>query len=229
MTDLTKERIKDIKDGLLTHLIFLFSPILYLITLIIYETIIKRPILDEEALTINLFITGIISIILTYLYKKDLKSELNKFKKNIKNNITQGFKYYIIGFITMLVSNILLHYFTKLGKPVNEQIVEKNIMSSPLLMYITAGIIGPIEEELIFRKGTRKIFKNNKLFLIFSTLLFALAHVINEGTIKGLIFLIPYGALSLSFGAMYLKTNTIFTSILIHMIHNIIQITLYII
>ena len=58
-----------------------------------------------------------------------------------------------------------------------------------------------------------------------SGLLFGLAHVIGQTNIwTDWLYVIPYGVLGCSFAASYSDTDTIFTPILFHMIHNIVLI-----
>ena len=69
--------------------------------------------------------------------------------------------------------------------------------------------------------GPLSIFKNKWIFVILSFLLFGGAHVMgNVTSYVDLLFIIPYGALGYVFALAYYKTNTIFTSISLHMFHN---------
>ena len=90
-------------------------------------------------------------------------------------------------------------------------------------------IEGPIE-EIIFRKCYKNAFSNKWLFIILSSLVFGSLHVITSMTsLMDLLFIIPYGSLGAAFAIMYQKTDTIYTSMLMHMLHNTILIILSII
>ena len=95
------------------------------------------------------------------------------------------------------------------------------IHSFPILMAIDAGIIGPFNEEMVFRKTIKDIFKNKWVFVGLSFLLFGGAHVINSAnSILDYLYIIPYGALGASFALAYYDTDTVFTSTFMHMFHN---------
>jgi len=76
-------------------------------------------------------------------------------------------------------------------------------------------------EELVFRKAFKDAIKNKWLFIIISGLIFGGMHVVGSyTTITDLLFIIPYSCLGFAFAAAYYNTDTIFTSITLHMIHN---------
>ena len=95
------------------------------------------------------------------------------------------------------------------------------ITTLPILMLINAGIIAPIIEELTFRKAFKNVFQNKWVFILSSGLIFGGLHVITSfSTPLELLYIIPYSSLGISFAYMYYKTNTIYTSISMHIIHN---------
>ncbi len=88
-------------------------------------------------------------------------------------------------------------------------------------MFITAGILAPIVEELTFRKAIGGIFKNKWLFCFISGLIFGLLHVLgNASSWYEYLYVISYGGLGFFFAYAYQETGTIFTSISMHMLHN---------
>ncbi len=92
---------------------------------------------------------------------------------------------------------------------------------------ISTVLIAPFIEELIFRKSVDKIFKNDIIYYAVSGLLFGFAHVVADlSSALNLLYIIPYGALGVSFAIMDKKTNTTFTSIMIHAFHNFITLML---
>ena len=125
----------------------------------------------------------------------------------------------------MFASNFILNFLLKAGGAANEKTVQTMIKTLPILMIIDAGFIAPFNEEIVFRKTLKDIFKNKWLFIILSFLLFGGVHVISSAkTILDYLYIIPYGALGAAFAYSYYKTNNLFTSITLHMFHNIILI-----
>lgn len=93
----------------------------------------------------------------------------------------------------------------------------------PLLMLILVGsIIAPINEELVFRGALRRIFRNEKVFIIISAIVFGLIHTIfaEESLLNALVLAIPYATMGAGFAYVYAKTNNICTSIIAHMALN---------
>ena len=59
----------------------------------------------------------------------------------------------------------------------NQELVEKMLISAPLVMIISVSILAPITEELIFRAGISDVVKNKRVFIAVSGLIFGLMHV----------------------------------------------------
>ena len=82
-------------------------------------------------------------------------------------------------------------------------------------------LFGPFIEELVFRLPFKEKIKNKYLFYFITILLFAGVHVFNGlSSVTELVFFIPYGALSASFAYILDKTDNIFSTIIIHTLHN---------
>ena len=216
--DLTKYIIK----GLFVLLIFHYSYLLQLIPIKLFN-------LDTSSyngtlsVIISCFGSFLLMFILYSIYRKDLSKELKKFKDNFWDDINIGFYAWFIGLIVMFTSNIILTFILKGGGAQNEQAVQSMIKTIPILMVINAGFVAPFNEEIVFRKTLKDIFKNVYLFMLASFLLFGGAHVIESA--KSLIdwlYIIPYGALGAAFAYAYYKTDTIFTSLTLHMFHNLV-------
>ena len=126
----------------------------------------------------------------------------------------------------MMIANILISMFTPLSNSTNEKTVQSLIPASPILMFIAAGLFAPILEEITFRKTFQTIFKKKWAFAIISFLVFGYIHVMNSNNHLELLYIIPYGSLGLVFALADYETDTVFTSIMMHMIHNSILIIL---
>lgn len=201
-------------------ILFYFSSYIQLIPILLFNMDIAS-ITGAQNVMLSAFSNIVLLLILLLIFRKDIKKEWKIFKDNFLENIDIGIKYWLIGLGIMMVSNIFINVFLQLGQAANEQAVQSMITSLPWLMLINAGFIAPCTEEIVFRKGFKKAFPNKYAFIILSALVFGSLHVITSMTSPiELLYIIPYGALGAAFAYMYQKTNTIFTSISMHMFHN---------
>ena len=122
----------------------------------------------------------------------------------------------------MMVSNLIITYVFHANGANNENAVQQLIEYFPAMMILTAGVLAPFNEEIVFRKTLYDIFDNKWLFAFFSFLLFGGAHVMGGTSLVDYLYIIPYGALGGAFALAYYETKTVFTSMSFHMIHNII-------
>lgn len=211
---------KGLLIGIGIFILFYFSSYIQLIPILLFNMDIAS-ITGAQNVMLSAFSNVVLLLILLLIFRKDIKKEWKIFKDNFLENIDIGIKYWLIGLGIMMVSNIFINVFLQLGQAANEQAVQSMITSLPWLMLINAGFIAPCTEEIVFRKGFKKAFPNKYAFVILSALVFGSLHVITSMTSPiELLYIIPYGALGAAFAYMYQKTNTIFTSISMHMFHN---------
>ncbi len=200
-------------------ILFLFSSLLQLIIVPFLHYDIEH-LTARQNLILSAFSDAVLLIILALVYHKTLINDIKKIKKNFNRDIETGIKYWIVGLVVMMVSNVIIGLFTK-AQAVNEESVQELIHSSKYLSLFTVGIMAPIIEELVFRKSFRDIFKNNAIFIFASGLIFGGLHVVlSLSSWWDFLYIIPYSSLGIAFAYMYVKTDNIYTSIFIHMIHN---------
>jgi len=170
----------------------------------------------------------LITIVCLWLFKKDLFKDLEDFIKNIKKYLKDNLQIYLMGFIGMSLSISVINLFIP-GVPANEEINQTIFNLYPYLFFIEAVILGPICEELVFRKNfTTRL--SEKRFIIESSIVFAYIHMINGmSNLYQLLFFIPYFLLALSFAKIYYKSKNIWVPITFHMIHNALTMLLLII
>ena len=122
---------------------------------------------------------------------------------------------------------MMMIFLLKAGGANNEQAVQSLLSSLPAIMAIDICLLAPFNEEIAFRKTIKDVFKNKWIFVILSFLLFGGAHVISSAkTLTDYLYIIPYGALGGSFAYAFYETDTIFTSMTMHFIHNTILVLL---
>ena len=216
---ISKKRMLEICKGLLAFLIFYFSSYLQIIPIALFNIDVNNYTTGDLAI-VNTITDLILVLILIIVYFKELKKEFKTFKNNWKLNMDTAFKYWFIGLMVMCISNITIGLITNLNTSSNEAAVQNLVSSTPYLMLFTAGILAPIAEELTFRKGVSKIFKNKWVYATASGLIFGLLHVIGSGNILEYLYVIPYGSLGFFFALTYYDTKSIYPSIIMHAIHN---------
>ena len=159
-------------------------------------------------------------IVLAIIYFKTLRDDAKKMKTDFNKKIEIGIKSWLIGLGIMLIANILIGLLTP-AKANNEEAVQEMIKSAKIISILAIGVLGPIIEELVFRKSFREVFKNNLLFALMSGLVFGSLHVVlSLSSPSDLLYIIPYSSLGVAFAYMYIKTDSIYTSMIMHIFHN---------
>ncbi len=216
-----KKLIKSIITAIIVFLLFFNSYLFQYIPIILFKIQITS-IDNNMSIMLNTFANILLAFILYLIYRKSLKKEFHTFISNFKENLSTGFSYWFLGLNIMIISNVVINIVFNGGVAANEETVQEMISSLPWLMLINAGFIAPFNEEIVFRKTLKDIFTNHRwLFAFFSFFLFGLAHVLgNVTTPTDWLFIIPYGALGGAFALAYSKTDSVFTSMAMHMFHN---------
>lgn len=171
------------------------------------------------------------SIILTYIkyffflglliliYHKYLIEKWKDFQKNFTNYFDLSFKYWITGLIVMYVANlIIMSMMNSVGS--NEEIVQNIITSFPIAAFFMTTFFAPVIEELIFRKSLQDAVPIKIIFPLISGLIFGYIHVMGSTNPIEYLMIISYGSLGYSFGYILNKTDNIYCTIMMHMIHN---------
>ena len=180
--------------------------------------------------SIYLTITSLIYIIFViFMYKKELKEDINKFKKNGKNLFFKYLPIYVLGIVLMGILNVIISSITNTPISNNEQTVRETIKLMPLYMLFSVSIYAPIVEEITFRKTFKNIFNNKDMFIIISGIVFGLIHISGDMTINNFLMSIPYMVMGWTFGYIYYKSDNIFTTMTLHSLHNTILFILQII
>lgn len=186
--------------------------------------LLKKNILNQELA--NLFLYVLLTLIFIIIYFKDLKKDFKNFIKNPKSILKIGINYWIKGLFIMMVSSFIFNIIG-IGTSVNQEQNIELLKKMPLYELISAILLAPILEELVFRRGLKNAFKNNYLYAYTVGLIFGFIHITTSLSSPIMILLIiPYSAMGVAFGFAYKKTNNIFSTITIHMLHNAISLGL---
>ncbi len=215
------QKKKDIIRGFLVFLLFYYGAYFQYIPVYLFHLDLQN-LSDVMKVLLSSFSSIVISFILFFVYRKDLKKEFHKFRSNFMDCMNTGFVCWMSGLGIMMVTNVIITFVFKAGGANNEKLVQSMIHALPWLMVINAGFLAPFNEEIIFRKTLKDVFGKYKwLFICLSFLLFGGAHVMEVAKVwTDYLYIIPYGALGASFAIAYYKTDTVFTSMVLHMIHN---------
>lgn len=185
---------------------------------------------------IYLLTCDIIYMIIIYvIYRKTINKNFKDYFKKFSVNFEESFKYYFIGLLIMIGSNLIITFCFPQAVAGNEETLHEYIDNYPLYMIFSTVMYAPFIEEMIFRKSMKDIFLvkyNNKitkyLYILSSGLIFGSLHVIGQVTsMYDLLFLIPYCSLGIAFAMLYYKSDNIFSTISIHFLNNLVSIMLY--
>ncbi len=187
------------KSSSFLRIIFSTIPIqLFLVSAIIFPAIFSRPLINVKN-------------------KLSLTRWKNKYIKEVV--YTELIIIVPLFVVAAIVYSILRHFNLTVEAPINKLLsVAKG--GGLMVIFITSVFIAPVVEELTFRRilftrlhyavGTRKA-------MVITSLAFALLHV-------GLVQIIPLFLLGYILQLLYLKNNSIYPSILLHSLHNFINI-----
>ena len=78
-------------------------------------------------------------IMLFIFYSKSIKENLKDLKLNFKSYIKDNFKYYVIGLLIMIISNIIISFFIE-GNSTNETLIREYINIMPIYMIFSSCI-----------------------------------------------------------------------------------------
>lgn len=167
--------------------------------------------------------------IIAFIFKDKLKKDFADIKKNHNKYYPKYFKYWLIGVMIMMLSNVIIMFISDGGIANNEQTIRDMMEISPLYIFFSAVLFAPLVEELVFRQGFRYIFSNNLLFIIMSAFVFGGLHVFSSAeTLLDVLYIIPYGVPGAVFAYMLTKTDNIFVPMGFHFMHNGILVALQI-
>ncbi len=210
--------IKRILKAVLCFGIFYFSGYFQYIPIFLFKI---TKITPHTYTALSLFSNLMAAILIGILYFKDLKNELKRFISHWKEDLDIGLKYWVLGLFIMMVSNMIINVFSTEHIAGNEKAVQSMIESLPWMMLINAGFIAPFVEEITFRKTFKTIIENKWAYALISGIIFGGMHVIgNIHSFVDVLYIIPYSALGITFALAYSETDTVFTSMSFHIIHN---------
>ncbi len=159
--------------------------------------------------------------IIIFLLYPDLKKNFDDLKKHHKEYFSKYFKYWFLLLGLMMISNLLVSFFTPTEIASNEESIREMLEFTPIYTFIASVFIAPFLEEFTFRKGIRNIISNDTLFILISGILFGSMHVITSFTAYSeLLYIIPYSIPGIIFAYLLVKTDNVLIPASIHFMHN---------
>jgi len=170
--------------------------------------------------------------LLIIVLKVDFVTDFNEIKVKRSNWIP----ILVLGYLYILLGNLLSNYTSEFlgnilglapGEAVNQIIIVSALRSDgAVFMILSAVLIGPIVEELIFRKSIFGLFESDKVALIVSAVVFGAIHLVGEASfLAALVNGISYFVMGFVFGYIYIKNNrNVFAPMAVHILSNLISI-----
>lgn len=159
--------------------------------------------------------------IIAYIFRRDIKENLEDLKKNHQSYFKEYLKYWFIALGLMMLSNFIILILEPGSVAGNEEAVREMFNTTPIYTFVSAVAFAPLLEELVFRKSFRYMFSNDTLFILASGLVFGAFHVVGSfETFFDLIYIIPYSVPGLVFAYTLVKSKNIFVPISLHFLHN---------
>lgn len=215
-------KYKNVIVGILVFIIYLFVSS-YISEFLVIFGFNKLPVYLK--LIISILYDLLILMTLIFVYLKKFVIDLKDFKKKFKFYFNNYIKFFFLNIGLMMIANILISSIVNTSIT-NQKYVEALLFNYPIYAIISAIIIAPFTEELIFRLNFRNIFKSNILFIIISGLVFGSMHFMSAKSIQELLYIIPYSIPGCVFAYTLTKSDNIFVPISLHMLHNTLMIVL---
>ncbi len=123
--------------------------------------------------TITYLILFILFIVLLFPYVKKISKDFLNWKKYLAGLIAFAIMYWVT-----FLAVFLLSYIQEPENSVNESQIQAMLKAYPVITFITAGVIGPIVEEITYRLGLFSFLSriNRILAYVLTALIFALIH-----------------------------------------------------
>lgn len=168
------------------------------------------------------------------LYKDTLKEGYKRFEKNYKpsKRIFFVLKWVAILFGINMIGGIITELiFPGLTETGNTATIYSIASTSTAYIIFKTLIFATVAEELVFKKAIRELISNNVLFIITSSLVYALINIMyTDITYLTLIDMISYFLFSLVLSYVYVKNDdNIVMPMAIKFCYNLIPITLMLI
>lgn len=182
--------------------------------------------LHPRAQMLGTLITLIVSVMIV---RKPLARSFRFFTKSLGQNIKSIFQHVGLIYVANFIMNILILFIHGNNTSGNQALVETGFSLFPVLYAFTAVIFAPIVEEILFRGVLYQELRSEKNYwlpVVISSLSFGLIHTLPlflmSNDSSEFLFLIVYSIMGYLMTRAYEKTGTIWASIGVHFMNNLI-------
>lgn len=199
---------------------FMFSILLIIIFILL---IFILPLYTKITLSIRCLLSVLMFIMVIIFNHKYIIYDYKMFINNKKAYIKFIIKNYLFMLLILFLISILILLINGGEISQNQKSINNIFLKAPIIGLLLSTLYAPFVEENIFRLSLSKIFKNKYLFMIVSSILFGLLHVIgNINSYNDLLYIIQYSAIGFCLSKSYINSKNIFVPIGIHFIQNFI-------
>jgi membrane protease YdiL (CAAX protease family) len=204
-------------------LIAVYTIILFVLSLFTGSIIVNE--LEMFGIILNyrqiIMIALIVDIIFLNLIIMINYEKINKAFKDwtiyLRLALKKYFKHYLIAIFMMMISNVIIMFFTKTMGSVNEEVLGTMFNISPIYLVFAASVKAPILEELTFRQSFKTLIEDKRIGIVLSGVIFGLLHVISG---PDLIYIIPYSIMGIFLAYTMYDTDNVSVPIMFHFLHN---------
>lgn len=174
---------------------------------------------------IPFFTPYLIIFLLVILFNyHQILNDLKIFVKNIKVYIPYIIKNYFQMLGTMVLVAIPISIINNGNISSNQQLINNMFDKVPIIVLLLSTLYAPFVEENIFRLSFLRIFKNKYVFIILSSFIFGLLHVIDSvSSIYQFLYIFQYMSLGYFLARAYYDSKNIFISMSMHFLQNFIS------
>ena len=174
--------------------------------------------MSNHQLLINAIMFSLMLVATFLMLRKEIIRDIKLFFKKFSTYLNIISPIFVIGMIIQLIIGVVLLLITKTS-PTNQS----NVNAMPLwFLIVFAILIGPAVEEFFFRGFIKKFIKNNVAFVIVSSILFSVMHVVPYAFFNPIqwIFVIQYLSIAVPMSYAYVKTNNLASAYFFHLCWN---------
>lgn len=220
--------MKEIKSNLnKVFLIIIYILIFFVFSKLLYNILVNIDFITDNPNLGNLLLNAIPYLILIISGCILLKNEIvTDYKKLNKMDAMHVFIMCTVGIVFAYVANyigsLISIMFGANGQSENQAGINTFLTSEYGFLFIILTVfIGPVVEELVFRKSIHDVLRSYKLsngmIIFISSLLFGLIHVVNGGDYM---FIFPYLLMGVVLGGLEMKSKNIYPCIFVHIFIN---------
>ncbi len=153
-----------------------------------------------------------------------------------KNKWNEFIPAVLIGYALALVGNFVANFLSTSIAPLfgemqstaaNQMVIQQSLQSNGMIfIFLSAVILGPIAEELVFRKAIFGLIKHQYVALVVSAIIFGGIHLLGEVSLADAVINgIVYITLGFVFGYIYIRNKkNIAVNIAVHILYNFISV-----